>query len=172
MFEKLVKERYSVRKYSQKPIEEEKLKKILEVGRLSPTAANLQPQVVYVLQSEEAMAKARSVTRMMFNAPMALLVCYDDTKSWKGTAFNDPEYDDGPIDGAIVTSTMMMQATELGLGSLWVRGYCEQDVVEAFNLPPHIHSVCFLVLGYPDETSVPSTKHNSRKPLEETVKYI
>lgn len=77
MFKDLVRSRYSVRRYSDKKVEDKKLKRIWEVGRLSPTAANLQPQKIYVLKSEEAMQKAKETTKMMYNAPLALLVCYD-----------------------------------------------------------------------------------------------
>ena len=64
MFEKLVKDRYSVRKYSERQVESEILQKILETGRLSPTAANLQPQKIYVLKTEKAMEKAGSAGNM------------------------------------------------------------------------------------------------------------
>jgi nitroreductase len=57
----LVKERHSIRKYLNKPVEEEKLAKILEAARLVPTAANRQPQKIYVYRSEAALQKIRSV---------------------------------------------------------------------------------------------------------------
>ena len=49
----LAKERYSVRKFTDKPIEKDKLEKILEAAKVAPTAKNLQPVKIYVLQSEE-----------------------------------------------------------------------------------------------------------------------
>lgn len=171
-FYELSKARYSVRHYSNQEVEEEKISKILETGRIAPTAANLQPQKIYVLKSKAAMEKARSVTRMMYDAPMAFLICYDDTISWKGTAFGDPDYDGGEADCAIVASMMMMQATELGLGTLYVRGYCAKTVSEVFELPENIHPVCFLLVGYPSEMSKPIARHYSRKELKETVKYL
>ena len=168
-FMELLQKRYSVRNYSAKPVEDEKLKKILEAGRLAPTAVNFQPQKIYVLKSEEAIAKLRSVTRMAYNAPMALLVCYDNTISWKAHRFGD-DYDGGPMDVDIVTTMMMLQATELGLGSLWVRGYRSKDIEETFELPENIIPVCLLLLGYPAEEN--STSHTTRKPLNETVVEI
>ena len=56
-FEQLIRERYSVRKFSDAPVEEEKLQKILEAGRLAPTGHNSQPQRIYVIESEEGIAK-------------------------------------------------------------------------------------------------------------------
>lgn len=170
-FKDLLVERYSVRDYDERPIEEEKLQKILEAGRMAPTAVNFQPQRIFVLKSKEAVQKMRSVTRMAFNAPVILLVCYDKTVSWKADKYGD-KYDVGEMDASIVTSLMMMQATELGIGSLWVRGYKTADIVEAFNLPENMVPVCLLLLGYASENDKAKRKNTSRLPLEETVKEI
>jgi len=164
-FLELLQKRYSVRNYSTRTVEEEKLKKILEAGRLAPTAMNFQPQKIYVLKSREAIEKLRNVTRMAYNAPIALLLCYDNNISWKAHRFGD-DYDSGPMDVDIVTTMMMMQATELGLGSLWVRGYCSKDIEETFELPGNIIPVCLLLLGYPAEEN--SVSRTTRKPLNET----
>lgn len=165
-FMTLSQQRCAVRKYLDKPVEPEKLAKILEAGRMAPTAANFQPQKVFVLKSPEAMEKARNFTRMMYNAPTALLVCYDDTVSWKADRFGEPGYDGGEVDAAIVTTAMMMEATELGLGTLWVRGFSAPEAAKAFDLPENIRPVCFLLLGYAADSP---KNQKSRKPLEETV---
>lgn len=163
--------RYSVRDFDARPIEEEKLEKILEAGRLAPTATNAQPQRIIVLKSEEALAKIRAATRMAFNAPVVLMVCYDRTASWKATRFGDT-YDAGEMDACIVTTHMMMEATELGIGSLWVRGYRTKDIMDAFELPEDTVLVCLLDLGYPSEKCQPGPHHASRLPLETTVREL
>ena len=61
-FEQLIRERYSVRKFDAAPVEEEKLQKILEAGRIAPTGHNSQPQRVYVIRSEESLKKSRGST--------------------------------------------------------------------------------------------------------------
>ncbi|MBQ2312266.1 MAG: nitroreductase family protein, partial [Firmicutes bacterium] len=66
----LAQSRYSVRKYSDKPVEKEKLEQILKAAQAAPTACNYQPWRVSVLQSPEAIAKVRSLTRYAFNAPV------------------------------------------------------------------------------------------------------
>ena len=71
--------RYSVRDYDDRPIEDEVLNKILQAGRLAPTAKNNQPQRVYVLKSEDAIKKIRENTACSFNAPVVLLVCASKT---------------------------------------------------------------------------------------------
>lgn len=169
MFKELAQKRYALRNFSNQPVEDEKLQKILEVGRLAPTAANLQPQKIYVLKSKEVMNKAHQFAKMMYNAPMAFLIAYDDTKSWKASHFNEPQYDGGEVDAAIVATHMMMEATELGLGTLWVRGFSGNEAQTFFNLPKNIHPVCFLLIGYPSQNSKPNPSHTSRKPLNETV---
>ena len=170
-FYELVKERCSVRNFADTQVEEEKLNQILNAGRLAPTAMNEQPQRIFVLKSEEALQKVRKVTRMTYNAPVVLLICYDKNVSWKAHKFGD-DYDAGEMNACIVTTTMMMQAAELGIGSLWVRGYCTQDVINAFDLPEHIVPVCMLDLGYPAEGYKPSPMHFSPLPSEVTVREL
>lgn len=170
-FYDLVKERYSVRNFADRAIEEEKLKQILEAGSFAPTAMNEQPQRIFVLRSPEALEKVRNVTRMTYNAPVVLLICYDKNISWKAHKFGD-DYDAGEMNACIVTTTMMMQAAELGVGSLWVRGYCTKNVIEEFDLPENIVPVCMLDLGYPVEGYQPSPMHFSRLPLDATVKEL
>lgn len=111
------------------------------------------------------MAKARETTKMMYNAPHVLLVCYDRTISWKGNAFGDDTYDGGEVDSGIVTTMMMLEATALGIDTLWVRGFHAQKVKGIFALPENIQPVCFLLLGYANGP-VSTTK---RKELNETV---
>ena len=110
-FLQLAKERYSMRKFSDRKIEKEKLDLILEDGRISPTAVNFQPQRILVIDSEENLAKLKSCTPYHFHAPLALLVCYDSTVSWKRSYDNK---DMGEVDSSIVATQMMLVAVELG----------------------------------------------------------
>ena len=177
-FLQLSKERYSVRKFSDKKVEDEKLEKILEAGRLAPTAKNSQSQRIFVLKSPAALEKINAATPMAFKAPLVLMVCYDTEESYKNssdtayTYFPCGQYDGGEVDAAIVTSAMMFQATELGLGTLWARGYDAQKIMDAFGLPKNLHLVCLLDIGYPASDSEPSPRHSDRKPLSETVQYL
>jgi nitroreductase len=168
-FLELAKARYSVRRFADTPVEPEKLQKILEAGQLAPTAVNAQPQRIYVLKSEEALAKVRGVTRNAYQSPIVLMVCYDKNISWKGTHVKEPNYDVGEMDACIVTTHMMLEAQELGLSTLWARGYCSQDLIDAFDLPENIVPVCLLDLGYPAENSQPGPWHTQRRLLDETV---
>lgn len=167
-FMDLCKERHSVRRYDTRPVEEEKLDQILEAGRLAPTACNYQPQRIFVIKSEEARAKLAAITRMTYGAPVVLMICYDKNESWKNTPQTFGEvYDGGEMDACIVGTQMMNMATELGLGTLWARGFNAQTIHDAFGLPENIVVSFLLDVGYPSEQSV--NRHTPRKPLNETV---
>lgn len=71
-FTKVVAERYSCKNFSTRKVEAEKLTEILEAGRLAPTAKNFQEQRIYVLQSEESLAKIDKVTPCRYGAPALL----------------------------------------------------------------------------------------------------
>ena len=169
-FLELCRTRYSVRRFAQRTVETDKLERILEAGRLAPTAKNCQSHRIFVLKSNEALAKVRAATRMAFDAPVVLMVCYDEEQSYKNTADTHfARYDGGEVDAAIVVSAMMMEATEMGLGTLWARGFDSQRLYDAFPEIAHLHLVCLLDIGYPAEGSTPSDRHSDRKPLSQTV---
>ena len=169
-FLQLSKNRYSVRAFSDKAVEAEKLNKILEAGRLAPTAKNSQSQKIFVLKSKEALDRINAVTPMTYKAPVVLMVCYDKNISYKNpTDTRIPNYDGGEVDAAIVTTAMMMEATDLGLGTLWARGFNSQDVYNAFPEIANLELVCLLDIGYAANNAKPSERHTLRKSLSETV---
>lgn len=169
-FIELSRKRYSVRNFSSQEVEDEKLKKILEAGRLAPTAKNTQAQKIFIIKSKSALEKIHKATQMSYNAPVVLMVCYDKRLSYKNTAdVHYPEYDGGETDAAIVTAAMMMEATELNLGTLWARGYDSQKIYDAFPEIKNLELVCLLDIGYPAEGSAPSERHFMRKELSETT---
>jgi nitroreductase len=168
-FLELAANRYSVRQFSSVPVEKEKLDAILEAGRLAPTACNNQPQSVLVLQSPEAMDKLKKCTKCHFDAPMAILICYDKTTSWK-RSFDKKDH--GDIDASIVCASMMFEAAELGLGTTWVCYFDPAAVVREFSLPENIVPSSILPLGYPAGNAVPAPLHAQRKPVAETVTHL
>lgn len=167
-FLKLARERYSVRKFTSEAVESEKLDAVLEAGRLAPTACNNQPQRILVLDTAEALDKLKDCTPCHFSAPLALIVCYDDTVSWK-RPYDDKDM--GEVDASIVTTHMMLEAAALGLGSTWVGHFDPQKVRSAFALPENVIPVAILPMGYPHETSVPNPKHGERLPLSATTRH-
>ena len=167
-FLQLAADRYSVRSFSPRSIEPDKMEKILQAGRLAPTAVNAQPQKIYLLKSREALEQIRSLTPFTYGAPVVLLCCADLSRAWSSPV--EPGYNTGEMDVSIVCTHMMLEAWELGIGSVWVRGFDAGQVARAFELPEHIRPICLLPLGYPGQGSVPHPQwHNSRRPLEEMV---
>ena len=104
-FSEVVRERYSCKSYESRQIEQEKLDQILEAGRLAPTAKNLQEQHIYVIQSEEGLAKIDKLTRCRYGAPTVLLVAFD-----KNNVFTYPggKRDSGIEDADIVATHLML----------------------------------------------------------------
>lgn len=166
-FLQMVRERYSVRDFQQRPIEDADMSAILEAGRLAPTAVNYQPQRIYVIKSREGLEKIRSLTPCAFNAPVVLLVCADVDASFHSDF--DKGYNSGEMDAAIVGTHMMLAAADRGVGSTWVLWFTPGEIKEAFGLPDHIRPMFLLPMGYPGEGAAPSDMHGSRKPLSETV---
>ena len=168
--EKVIKSRYSVRDYKPDMITDEELEKILASGMVAPTGCNYQPQRVYVLKSDEAIAKIRQLCRSAFNAPAVLIIALDDIADWKNPY--EEGYRAGIQDVSIVADHMMLTAWSLGVGSCWVNAFRPSDVKEAFNLPENETPILLLPLGYPAEGSKPSKLHSASKQSEEIITVI
>lgn len=166
-FLELAKKRYSVRKYdTTKKVEEEKLLKILEAGRLAPTAVNFQPQRLIVVQKEEGMEKLKKCAAHTYEAPLIIIVCGDHDKSWRRRQDNKDVLD---IDVSIVTDHMMLQATELGLGSVWICSFDADMIKKEFNLPESVEAINILAIGYAADEN--NNVNKKRKSLDELVIY-
>lgn len=167
-FMTLAADRFSVRKFNDRPVERDVIEKILRAGQLAPTACNNQPQRILAVTSAEALAKLRKCTECHFNAPAALLICCDRDECWKRS------YDgmaSGDIDAGIVTTHMMLAAAALGVGTTWVMHFIPEAVREEFGLPENLEPTALLVMGYPAADVEPSPRHGKRKTLEEVVSY-
>lgn len=168
-FKTVVQNRYSCKKYSDRPVEAEKLNAILEAGRLAPTAKNLQEQHVYVLQSAEALAKVDAITPCRYGAPTVLVVAFD-----KNNVFTYPggKRDSGVEDATIVATHMILAAADEGVDSCWVNFLDPEKLAQALSLPDNEEVLMVMDLGYAAEGAGPLANHSSRKPLSETVSYL
>lgn len=167
-FSQLAADRYSVRKFKDKNIEHEKLALILKAGQIAPTAANLQPQRILVVNKKDTLDKLKQCTPYIFEAPLALIVCYDESICWTR------KYDgqkSGYVDASIITTHMMLQATDLEIGSLWVMSFDPVKLKQLFNISEKIIPVSILVLGYAAENNIPHKMHTERFDIEKTVFY-
>ncbi len=162
----LANERYSSRKYLDTPVENEKIESILEAGRMSPTAKNLQPARVIVAESQEALAKLGKTARL-YGAPLGLVVVVDVEKAWV-RPFDGKNF--GDIDASIVVTQMMYRAQELGLGSVWI-GYFDPVILkEELGLKDNEEVSAILAVGYKDDDT--SANHGNRMPASEFSERI
>ena len=168
-FSKVVKERYSCKKFDGRKISKEQLDAILEAGRLAPTAKNLQEQKIYVIQSEEGLAKIDQLTPCRYGAGTVLLVAYDKENVY---TYPGGKRDSGIEDAAIVATHMLLAAKNAGVESCWLNRFDPEEAAKAFSLPEKEEVLMLLDLGYAAEGAGPLPPHSQRKELSETVQYL
>lgn len=168
-FMDVVRNRYACKKFDAAQITKEQLGTILEAGRLAPTAKNNQEQHIYVVQSEEGLAKIDSLTPCRYGAPTVLVVAFDKTNTF---TYPGQKYDSGIEDASIVATHMLLAAKSVGVDSGWVNFFDPDKVAETFGMPENEEVLTFINLGYAAEGTKPGPTHASRKPIEETVSYI
>ncbi len=167
-YEKLINERFSVRNFNPEHLPDECILKILDAAHKAPTGCNFQPQRILVLNTDKSIEKLKKCTKCHFDAPTAMLVCYNEDESWKRP------YDgalSAPVDAAIVTTHMMLAAHNMGVGSCLVMHFNPSVLKEEFNIPPNIKPLAVLVMGYPSDDAKPHEFHSKFRPLEEIVAY-
>ena len=127
-----------------------------------------QPVRLIAVQSREGLAKIGKGANL-YGAPLAVIVCADHGKAWV-RPFDKKQTTD--IDASILTDHMMLQATELGLGSVWIC-YFKPDVISReFGLSDNLEPVNILAIGYSDEEAADPERHSqTRIPVEELVSY-
>lgn len=165
-FEKVIEDRKSTRKFSDRRVEKDKLEKILNAGRIAPTAKNLQPFKIYVIESDEGLEKLDKATRCRYGAKTVLLVCGDKEKGYK-----KEEYPIYVMDVSIVTTHMMLEATNLGVDNIWIEMFDGKVISEEFDIPENLIPVCLLPIGYKSKLCPPSPMHKIRKKISDLVEY-
>ena len=168
-FKDVIKNRYSCKKFSDKKVEAEKLEAVLEAGRLAPTAKNLQEQMIFVIQSEDMLAKVDKVSPCRYNAPTVVAVAYD-----KNNVFVYPgeKRDSGVEDASIVATHMILAAQNEGVDSCWLNFFDPDIAAKELGLPENAELLMLMDLGYAAEGAGPLPNHTNRKPLSETVTYL
>ena len=164
-FLELSKTRFSVIEYDNRHVEQDLIDKIIEAGIAAPTACNNQPQRILVISDDEGRRKLNNVVAGNY-APVAFLICYDKNECWVRPM---DEKGSGDIDASIVATHMMMEATELGLGTIWVMYWDPIKMKEKFELDDSIEPVALLVAGYKAEEAKPRPTHSIRKTKEEIL---
>jgi nitroreductase len=161
-----VRTRRSIRKYKDKPVEKEKLIKILEAARLSPSANNDQPwHFIAVTNEVVRMRLLPAYNRDWFvEAPVIIVACALPSESWSRQ--DGEEY--WKVDAAIAMQSMVLVAHELGLGTCWVAAFKEDKVKEALGIPDEARVIAMTPVGYPAEKKGNVTE---RKPAERIIHF-
>lgn len=162
----LAHERFSVLEYSDRAVEQEIINQIIEAGIAAPTACNFQPQRILIIDDEKGRQKLNRVVPSKYYVPVAFLICYNRQECWTRPADGKSS---GDIDASIVTTHMMLEATELGLGSIWVMSWEPQKMKSEFELDDDLEPVALLIVGYKSEKAAPRAGHLKRKSIEDIL---
>lgn len=157
--------RRSVRSYSSREVEEEKLSKVLEAARLSPSANNNQGWKFIVVRNEETRKKlveAAGGQSFIGQAPVVIVSCGMEP----GRIMTCGQYR-YTIDLSIAVSYLILEAYEQGLGTCWIGHFDEEAVKEILGIPGNVRVVSMTPLGYPERFPAP----RPRKSLSEIVCY-
>ena len=158
--------RISVRKYESKPVEKDKIEKILKAAMAAPSAGNQQPWEFYVVTDKvkiKALSQCSPDSGCAANAPVILVPCYKT----EGLMF--PEFD--TIDLSIATENAWLEITSIGLGGVWLAVAPVEDrmekVIETLNIPENLKPFALLPFGYPAESRQQQDRYD-----ESRVHYI
>jgi nitroreductase len=168
-FNTVLQRRYSCRSFLANPVEQEKVDRILEAGRIAPTAVNKQPVHVWAVSCPETLEAIKGVTRSNYGAPLILVVGCRPTDAWvrRYDGKNGAE-----VDASIVATYLMLAAENEGLATLWVGSF---DPVLLKSILPGSDGyelVAMINVGYPSEGSAASAMHESRVAMEAFVRKI
>ena len=166
-FQVLARERYSCRAFQDTPLTDAQIGQILEAARLAPTAANKQPVHVWVVKSPEGLEKLKGASNYIYGAPVVFMVGAKPDAAWvrKYDGKNGAD-----VDAAIVGTHIMLEASALGLGNVWVGSFDPAKIKADFPETEGYDIVCLFPVGFPAAGAGP--KHEERVPLEEFASEI
>ena len=168
-FSNVLQRRYSCRAFASKPIEKEKAERILEAGRMAPTAVNKQPVHIWAVSHPDTLEAIKGVTRSNYGAPLILVVGCRPSEAWVR------RYDGkngAQVDAAIVATYLMLSAENEGLATLWVGSFDPSLLSGILPGTEGYELVAMINVGYPAAESTPSPMHGVRKPLDELVTKV
>ncbi len=167
VFQSLAKSRYSCREFRDTPLTEQQIGHILEAARLAPTAANRQPVHVWVVKSPEALGKLKGATDYTYGAPVVFMVGAKSDAAWvrKYDGKNGAE-----VDAAIVGTHIMLEASALGLGNVWVGSFDPARIKADFPETEGYEIVCLFPVGVAAAGAGPL--HARRQSVEEFASEI
>lgn len=157
--------RVSVRAYRPDPVPPDVLNRVLEAGRLAPSAKNYQPWKFIVVTDpvrRQALVPACRGQAFVGEAPVVICGCAIEEQVWKGMG---GYWSAEAVDLAIAIEHMMLAATAEGLGTCWIGAFIEEEVRKVLAIPAGAKPIALTPLGYPAK----ETRPRPRKPLDEIV---
>ncbi|MFZ5845520.1 MAG: nitroreductase family protein [Patescibacteria group bacterium] len=164
-----VESRHSTRSFTHQPIEENKIRQILEAANLAPSAGNLQAYQIFVVKDPARIASLAEAADQdwIAEAPVVLVFCADSSRSAR--KYGQRGRDLYALqDSTIAASYAQLAAASLGLGSCWVGAFSEEAILEILESPQNLLPVCLLPLGYPAEEPEP----RERRKLKDLAREI
>lgn len=141
--------RRSIRKFTDKPVSKEIVDKLLRAAMQAPSAANQQPWEFIVVQDKDALqtlAETTPYSKPVANSAVTFVLLGNEHRMRIPTGWQQ--------DMGACAQNILLEATHLGLGSVWLGIATAQPAADAvqkrFNLPEHIKPFCFIAVGYPD----------------------
>ena len=159
-----INERFSCRSFTADKITTEEIQILLEAARIAPTACNLQPQRIFVVENSKLLERLAEASRFTFNAKTIFVICYDTNASWH-RRYDDKDH--GEIDATIAATHMMLAATSMGLGTCYVCSFKKDLVRDILDIPANYEISCMMPVGYPKDI----LPHNTRGDIEDIVIY-
>lgn len=172
-----IQRRKSIRKFTDKPVSEEHLRKILDAGRLAPTGGNMQPWEFIIIKNKD---RIKAIVETTFvgadrtgsrkqtwieTAPLVIAVCANPTRTI--AKYGEFGREVVIMDVAAAIENMLLAATSLGLATCWVSGFHKDALAKVLETPEHIEPLAVLPLGYPAQSPTPRSKFS----LEEIIHY-
>jgi nitroreductase len=169
--------RRSIRKYIDKPVNDEKIIELIESARLAPSGSNTQPWNFIIVRSEltkQRLAEASHNQQWMLSAPV-FIVCIADIRCRIAEDVDMSLNEDSPQeelkqiirDTSISIEHILLEANNLGLGTCWVAWFTQEEIRPILNIPADKYVVGIITVGYTDE----KPKARPRKRLEEIIQY-
>jgi len=163
----LIKKRRSIRSFKNQEIPKEDINSLLEAAQWAPSAGNRQPVEIVIVQSQKQKEKLvvnALNQKFIQEAPLVLVVCADLNRSSarygeRGSTLYAIQ------DAAAATQNILLTATAMGYGSVWVGAFLEPGVSKILELPPNVRPLAIIPIGRTDKT--PSGP--GRRPLEEFI---
>lgn len=161
-----IKKRRSIRRFNaSKQVSDEQIEKLLEAARWAPSAGNLQSWFFIIIQDQKikkALAEAAWGQDFIAQAPVVIVSCADLERSASRYGTRGKELY-AIQDAAIASQNIWLEATEMGLSSVWVGAFDEDEVSRILNLPNHLHPIAILPIGYPAESPSPPPRRSIKE---------